>query len=112
MSIPYLTREEKSLADSLCSIFYDSIVNELNQSGYTTTFIKADVTKAADWKNAADQTLANFGKIDILVNNAGWTYRRKDTLEVTEAEYDREFWVRLSRDLCVALTRISFSRHL
>ncbi|CAG9948538.1 unnamed protein product [Clonostachys rosea f. rosea IK726] len=68
-----------------------AIVYELNQSGYTSTFIKTDITKAADWKNATDKTLAKFSKIDILVNNAGWTYRRKDSLEVTEAEYDRIF---------------------
>ena len=31
-----------------------------------------------------------LGGLDILVNNAGWTYTRKDTLLVTEEEYDRE----------------------
>lgn len=30
-----------------------------------------------------------FGGLDILVNNAGWTYRRKETLEVSDDEYDR-----------------------
>ena len=48
------------------------------------------MTKAADWQAAVDKVLAQFGKIDILINNAGWTYRLKDSLEVTEAEYDRK----------------------
>ena len=47
-----------------------------------------NVTSAADWKDAVDKAMAQFGKIDILVNNAGWTYRRKESLEVTESEYD------------------------
>lgn len=62
----------------------------ITTAGLVATFIKADVTKAIDWQAAVDMTLAQFGKVDILVNNAGWTYRRKDSLDVTEAEYDRE----------------------
>lgn len=62
----------------------------ITTAGIVATFIKADVTKAVDWQAAVDTTLAQFGKVDILVNNAGWTYRRKDSLDVTEADYDRE----------------------
>lgn len=85
--------KKKTLANLVLIFSIHSIVYELNQSGYTSTFIKTDITKAADWKNATDKTLAKFSKIDILVNNAGWTYRRKDSLEVTEAEYDRKLRV-------------------
>ena len=53
-------------------------------------FVKTNVTLEADWTHALDVAISKFGTLDILVNNAGWTYTRKDTLEVTEAEYDRE----------------------
>lgn len=49
-----------------------------------------DVTKASNWNSAVEQAISRYGKIDILINNAGWTYRRKDSLEVSEAEYDRK----------------------
>ncbi|KAB8264714.1 oxidoreductase [Aspergillus pseudonomiae] len=67
------------------------VAANITTAGLVATFIKADVTKAVDWQAAVDTTLAQFGKVDILVNNAGWTYRRKDSLDVTEAEYDRIF---------------------
>lgn len=47
-----------------------------------------DVTKRQDWDQALNVAKSTFGGIDILVNNAGWTYRRKDTLTVSESEYD------------------------
>lgn len=66
------------------------VANNITKAGHTAIFVKADVTKAVDWQAAVGEALAQFGKIDILVNNAGWTYRRKDSLKVTEAEYDRK----------------------
>jgi 3-oxoacyl-[acyl-carrier protein] reductase len=53
-------------------------------------FAKTDVTKEEDWRNALEKTKSTFGTLDILVNNAGWTYKKKDSLTVTEVEYDRE----------------------
>ena len=47
-----------------------------------------DVAKREDWDRALDIAKSTFGGVDILVNNAGWTYRRKDTLTVSESEYD------------------------
>ena len=47
-----------------------------------------DVTKREDWDRALDFAKSTFGGIHILVNNAGWTYRRKDTLMVSDSEYD------------------------
>ncbi|KAL7756834.1 hypothetical protein ACKLNR_013827 [Fusarium oxysporum f. sp. zingiberi] len=69
----------------------ERVANEIKHSGNTAIFVKTDVTKAADWTAAVDQAISQFGKVDILVNNAGWTYRRKDSLDVAEAEYDRIF---------------------
>lgn len=66
------------------------VTQDINKAGLSATFIKTDVTKEVDWKSAVNQAIARFGKIDVLVNNAGWTYRLKDSLSVTEAEYDRK----------------------
>ena len=39
--------------------------------GYKPKFLKQDVTKEADWKEAVTVTEVAFGPIDVLVNNAG-----------------------------------------
>jgi 3-oxoacyl-[acyl-carrier protein] reductase len=69
------------------------VASDIRQAGHTAVFVKTNVTSAADWKDAVDKAMAQFDKIDILVNNAGWTYRRKESLEVTEYEYDREMHI-------------------
>lgn len=69
------------------------MASDIRQAGHTAVFVKTNVTSAADWKDVVDKAMAQFGKIDILVNNAGWTYRRKESLEVTESEYDREMHI-------------------
>jgi 3-oxoacyl-[acyl-carrier protein] reductase len=53
-----------------------------------------DVTKEDDWKKSLSTAKSKYGTLDILVNNAGWTYKRKDSLTVTEREYDRQSFVR------------------
>ena len=52
--------------------------------------MQLNVVSETDWKRALDASLEKFGHLDILVNNAGWTYKLKDSLAVTEVEYDRE----------------------
>jgi 3-oxoacyl-[acyl-carrier protein] reductase len=66
-------------------------VSEITSAGHTANFVRMDVTVEADWRLALSTTKSEFGRVDILVNNAGWTYRRRDTLEVPENEYDRKF---------------------
>ena len=39
--------------------------------GIKSIFVKTDVTKMDDCKNAVNKGIATFGKIDILVSNAG-----------------------------------------
>ncbi|KAF2269286.1 3-ketoacyl-reductase-like protein [Lojkania enalia] len=55
------------------------------------SFHKMDVTKAVDWKATMDMAMQQFGKVDILVNNAGTSYRNKQTVEVTEEEFQKTF---------------------
>ena len=56
-------------------------------------FVKADVTKGADWARLVQECMAGSGRMDVIVNNAGWTHRRKPYLEVTEAEFDKVYAV-------------------
>jgi 3-oxoacyl-[acyl-carrier protein] reductase len=60
------------------------VARELN-----TPFIKADVTKSADWA----RLIAEAGPLNIVVNNAGWTHRRKPYIEVSEADFDKVYAV-------------------
>jgi len=43
----------------------------LNDQGYSTIFVKTDVSKEADVKNLVEQTVAKFGKLDVMFANAG-----------------------------------------
>jgi 3-oxoacyl-[acyl-carrier protein] reductase len=54
-------------------------------------FVRADVTKGADWASLVKEAVASAGRLDIVVNNAGWTHRRKPYVEVTEAEFDKVY---------------------
>ena len=91
-----------------------SVTNDINAAGYTAIFVRTDVTKAADWHAAVNHAISHFGKIDVLVNNAGWTYRLKESLSVTETEYDRERIpdLALVKFMLERLLTISKSRHL
>jgi 3-oxoacyl-[acyl-carrier protein] reductase len=60
------------------------VARELNSS-----FVKADVTKSADWA----RLIAVAGPLNIVVNNAGWTHRRKPYVEVSEADFDKVYAV-------------------
>jgi 3-oxoacyl-[acyl-carrier protein] reductase len=66
-------------------------VDDLKAQNYPAELIHMDVTKRSNWDRALEVAKSTFGGLDILVNNAGWTYRRKDTLEVSDAEYDSMF---------------------
>ena len=66
----------------------ERIARELNSK-----FIRADVTKGADWARLVQECLSASGRLDIVVNNAGWTHRRKPYIEVSEAEFDKVYAV-------------------
>ncbi len=56
-------------------------------------FLRADVTRSADWAQLVQQAVSAAGRLDVIVNNAGWTHRNKPYLEVTEAEFDKVYAV-------------------
>lgn len=67
------------------------MTEEINAQSRPAAFVHMDVTSRKDWDRALQVAIDTFGGIDVLVNNAGWTYRRKDTLTVTDCEYDSKF---------------------
>ncbi|KAK8059019.1 hypothetical protein PG994_009467 [Apiospora phragmitis] len=51
-------------------------------------FVRADVTRRADWEALLRTAIDRFGGLDIVVNNAGMTYANKPTETVTEQDFD------------------------
>jgi 3-oxoacyl-[acyl-carrier protein] reductase len=47
------------------------------------------VTSEEAWNAGLKLAVDKYGKLDIVVNNAGTTYRKKPSIEVTEAEFDK-----------------------
>jgi 3(or 17)beta-hydroxysteroid dehydrogenase len=47
------------------------VVSGIAEVGGDALFVRLDVTREEDWRQAVDTTVARFGKLDILVNNAG-----------------------------------------
>lgn len=45
--------------------------DEIDSSHHRTRFVKLDVTRERDWREAVKMVLTSFGKLNILVNNAG-----------------------------------------
>jgi 3-oxoacyl-[acyl-carrier protein] reductase len=56
-------------------------------------FIRADVTKSADWARLVQECVSSAGRLDVVVNNAGWTHRRKPYVEVSEPDFDKVYAV-------------------
>jgi 3-oxoacyl-[acyl-carrier protein] reductase len=65
------------------------VVEEINGTGGSARFVKADVSKSADVAAMLAATLDAFGGLHIVVNNAGTTHRNRPMLEVEEDEFDR-----------------------
>lgn len=52
-------------------------VGQKTSSELGCEFVRADVTKRADWEALAKFADEKFGRLDTVVNNAGTTYRNK-----------------------------------
>ncbi len=57
-------------------------------AGGRATFLRGDVTRAADCQVAVQNAVQEFGGLHILVNNAG-IIRRASVVDTTEEEWDR-----------------------
>ncbi len=47
------------------------VVDGVNNDGGVAAFVRLDVTRADDWKNAVNAAISRFGKLTTLINNAG-----------------------------------------
>ena len=74
------------------------------------SFIKADVTRGADWARLVKECISGAGRLDVVVNNAGWTHRNKPYLEVTEAEFDKVYAVNVKSIFLSALHAVPVFR--
>lgn len=64
------------------------VEGEISGSGGRALFVRCDVRSDDDCRRAVEETVAAFGRLDILFNNAGLVVR-KNTVECSEAEWDR-----------------------
>jgi 3-oxoacyl-[acyl-carrier protein] reductase len=79
------------------------IVNDLNSEGGERVareigaahakFVRADVSKDADWAALVKATLDTYGTLQVVVNNAGTTHRNQPMLNVSEEQFDRIYAV-------------------
>ena len=83
----------KVVVDDINSAGGERVAEEIRKAGGAAQFVKADVTRGADWAALVAAAQTKFGGLDIVVNNAGWTHRNKPYLEVTEAEFDQVYAV-------------------
>ncbi len=64
-------------------------VVEINSSGGSAVYVRADVSRAVDCYNMIAAAEANFGKLDILFNNAGISHADDDdAINTSEAVWD------------------------
>jgi NAD(P)-dependent dehydrogenase (short-subunit alcohol dehydrogenase family) len=65
----------------------EQVIQDIVANGGEALFIRSDVRKAEDCRQAVDQTLERFGKIDVLFNNAG-VFHPKSIPDCSEEEWD------------------------
>ena len=61
---------------------------EINGDGGRALFIAMDVSSEADWQDAVEETVRQYGRLDILVNNAAILHT-EGLLETTEGMWDQ-----------------------
>lgn len=70
-------------------------VSRINDSGGEAIFIRCDVSRAEDVKNALEKTVNAFGRLDIVFNNAGIEGPQADTANYSEEDFDKVIAVNL-----------------
>ena len=66
----------------------NEVVEQINADGGKATFVRTDVTEAADIQAMVKSTIDAYGKIDVLFNNAGIAMRLPVT-DLPEEDWDR-----------------------
>ncbi len=65
----------------------ERVAEQIRSDGGEAIFVRSDVRKVEDCRNAVAHTVEAFGRLDVLFNNAG-TYYANDTVGCTEEEWD------------------------
>ncbi|HEY5270060.1 MAG TPA: glucose 1-dehydrogenase [Anaerolineales bacterium] len=66
----------------------ESIVRQIVKAGGKAMFVRGDVSRAEDCRNAIQETVEAWGGVNILFNNAG-IIRRATVTELSEEDWDR-----------------------
>ena len=66
----------------------ESVVRQIVNAGGKAMFVRGDVSRAEDCRNAVQETIDAWGSLDILFNNAG-IIRRATVTELSEEDWDR-----------------------
>ena len=67
----------------------DAVVEKITESGGKAEAIALDVSKANDVNKAAEQILANHGRIDLLVNSAGINVPKRSWADMELEGWDK-----------------------
>jgi len=65
----------------------EEVAEQAHRFSAEARFVKADVSKAADWDKAVKSNVKDYGRVDVLYNNAGIGMYRP-FLETSEADWD------------------------
>jgi len=93
IAVRFAQEGAKVIVNDINTTAGERVADAIRKAGGQAEFVRADVTRAADWAQMVKSAESKFGRLDIVVNNAGWTHRKKPYLEVTEAEFDKVYAV-------------------
>lgn len=88
----------------------ERVTGEIIAAGGKAAFVRADVSRQADWGALLKFALDTFGGLNIVVNNAGTTHRNQPLLDVTEELFDRVFAVNVKSLYHSARTIVPYFR--
>lgn len=74
----------------------EETVRQIQAAGGDATFVKTDVSKAAEVEALVNKTVQTYGQLDCAFNNAGIEGAAKFTTECTEEEFDRTIAVNVT----------------
>ena len=74
----------------------EETVRQIQAAGGDATFVKTDVSQAAEVEALVNKTVETYGQLDCAFNNAGIEGAAKPTTECTEEEFDRTIAVNVT----------------
>lgn len=74
----------------------EETVRQIQATGEQATFVKTDVSQAAEVEALVNKTVETYGQLDCAFNNAGIEGAAKLTTECTEEEFDRTIAVNVT----------------